>query len=209
MQPQRTRPFTLIELLVVIAIIAILASMLLPSLSKAQERAFRASCLSNCKQIILACKMYNQDNNYRFQYHCRMNGGTGWDNCWLGILKPYLAQEQNKGVELCPANRGGRSYGMDLRGIDRRRITEFQWPDQKMFFTEHDLCGGGYIRGKTCCSGAGETHTHIAGHTNGPANHVRGDNVAVVDGHAAFMKMEELILWNDNPTSVQSRLWNR
>lgn len=109
--------FTLIELLVVIAIIAILASLLLPALARAKEKARRTSCVNNVKQVALGMMMYVDDHEGRYPprmpdptnaaaFPCKPCRTIDWRQYVVNYLSASTNITNSSSVFVCPADNG-------------------------------------------------------------------------------------------------------
>jgi prepilin-type N-terminal cleavage/methylation domain-containing protein len=211
--------FTLIELLVVISIIAILASLLLPALSRAKERAKSIKCLNNVRQMCLSYNLYADDNKddvvtlYLYQPAppgAFYPGDVTW---WVDLLRPYL---HGTNVITCPSVWGNQPFGPGGPGglgvalshpelsawstSWRPKLVTLRNPVKKLPFADSGLIGNPRERDPDAWV---EVRTQQALYWRVPTNqgyydddpqrpvgrHLRRGNAGFAEGHAESLKV--------------------
>lgn len=214
--------FTLIELLVVIAIIAILASMLLPALSKAKDRAKSINCINNLRQMALGYKLYSDDNKddvvTLYLYEPAPPGAfyPGTVTWWVDLLRPYL---QGTNIITCPSVWGNQPFGVGGPGglgvalnhpelsawatAWRPKLATLKSPARKLPFVDSGLIGNPRDRDPDAWV---EVRHQQALYWRVPTNtgyyeddpqrpvgrHLKRCNAGFADGHAESMKVSAL-----------------
>ena len=222
------RGFTLIELLVVIAIIAILASLMLPALALAKEKARRTQCLNNMRQVAVALLLYEDD------YQRLPVSGShipdfaiNPEPSFLKLLRLLLRTDK---VYICPSakpspypeetpttNSNTSYYGNAV--AMGRKLTDIPHPSNLVFLQE--TCFGIHVCGlrpfKVDLEMDNSHSRYTWWHDNEPGRgelysviHSHGGNLIFNDGHAEYRKASSLrseefgLTPGDDPQSAPS-----
>ena len=221
------RVFTLIELLVVVAIIAILASLLLPSLGKAREMARSRQCASNLKQIAIAIYSYADNQNDGMLVNS-YNGSNVWNEILMQTgeiqerFPSYSSIKPSSSAFVCPSSATSDDCYSWGSGADPRwrvlnyalnvstanggtwKLSRILNPSAKMLVIEENYYFTWYDR---CDDNNSSTHRRLLHKHNNAAN------ILFVDGHVDGVQQLMIPRWyvdgvnNHNGTNQEISHW--
>lgn len=215
LSPRKPSGFTLIELLVVIAIIAILAAILFPVFARARENARKSTCQSNLKQMALGVSMYIQDYDMTYPGFYQWTGApvtihgevhpTGFYLSLADFIEPYT---KNIKVQVCPSdtraedfNTRHNSYGFNQNffGQSETSLTSNRGPADMLMLADalNSWFSIERIRKPASQGGTGWNDGY-------QERHMDGLNVAFMDGHVKWTRMNQLKYGNWSPFATST-----
>ncbi|MBT3288277.1 MAG: type II secretion system protein [Victivallales bacterium] len=212
---KRIIQFTLIELLVVIAIIAILASMLLPALAQAREKARSITCTSQLKQLGLYHMLYADNNDEQFTPVYNTSTGRVWPQLIQGVTGIAPADEPmyecpSRSVPATYSNGADTHYGMTCGTFKQTRglcgsaglsLACYKLPSTTVLLAESTNNGW-------TPTGRGHYRTLEYGHGWAMSPHGDGTrrNILLVDGHVEQYNRtqdHDLKCWRTKPIDTK------
>lgn len=211
--------FTLIELLVVISIIALLAAILFPTFARVREMGRRTACQSNLKQMAMGISMYVSDYDDRYIDYRTMSVDSPWplmydpyvknkqvllcpDASDTSAITPNLYGTVGTASKPWTGYRYFGSYGYNswlycgARANSACQLGQVDSPATTLLLCDSIWVDGWVYNGDTSCPASYNTQTG-ANNSNNMGRicidrHSGGINVAFVDGHVKWSKLENL-----------------
>lgn len=214
---RKLKAFTLIELLVVVAIIALLISILLPSLSRARELSKRTVCSSNLRGIGQAMYIYAQDGDkfpvtsgykpistctwWAGAYRSTIPSTTGIPSVTADLWVMIRANNTTPKQFICPSTADQPDPAQDqlayfdfASGVNLSYAYQYQHdPDRPILGTSDDPTfpiaadANPYVKGAVTSTEQGDRESQWRGNSSNHTNR-EGQNILFIDGHCDFLK---------------------